>query len=69
MNDRGIVVFGKIESGTVTMDEELVLMPSNLQCKVLNVYNSKCEAVKYAKSGENIQLRLSISVEDEKMIN
>jgi peptide chain release factor subunit 3 len=68
MNDKGIVVFGKIERGTVTMGEKLVLMPSNLPCQVLNIYNSKCEAVRYAKSGENVQLRLS-NIEDENMIN
>jgi translation elongation factor EF-1alpha len=54
MKDRGIVVFGKIESGTVNMGEKLVLMPSNQACQVLNVYNSKGEAVRYAKPGENV---------------
>lgn len=32
MKDRGIVVFGKVESGTINMGEKLVLMPSNLPC-------------------------------------
>jgi peptide chain release factor subunit 3 len=54
MKDRGIVVFGKIESGTVNMGEKIVLMPSNQPCQVLNVYNSKGEAVRYAKPGENV---------------
>ena len=30
MKDRGIVVFGKVESGTVKMGEKLSLMPSNI---------------------------------------
>lgn len=29
MKDRGVVVFGKVESGTVKMGEKLTLMPSN----------------------------------------
>jgi peptide chain release factor subunit 3 len=68
MKDRGIVVFGKVESGTINMGEKLVLMPSNLPCQVLNVYNSKGEAVRYAKPGENVQLRL-FNITDENLIS
>lgn len=30
MKDRGIVVFGKVESGTIRMGEKLTLMPNNI---------------------------------------
>lgn len=32
MKDRGIVIFGKVESGTVKMGDKLGLMPSGLPC-------------------------------------
>lgn len=54
MRDRGVVMFGKIESGTVRIGDQLALMPSNLLCTVATVYNSKGEAVRYAKPGENV---------------
>jgi translation elongation factor EF-1alpha len=50
------------------MGEKLVLMPSNQQCQVLNIYNSKGEAVRYAKPSENVKLRLS-KIEDENLMN
>jgi translation elongation factor EF-1alpha len=31
MLDRGVVVFGKVESGTVKLGENLKIYPSNLQ--------------------------------------
>jgi peptide chain release factor subunit 3 len=68
MKDRGVVVFGKVESGTVKMGEKLTLMPANIPTQVMNVYNSKNEAVKYAKPGENVQLRL-LHIQDETLIN
>lgn len=47
-------MFGKIESGTVKVGDQLSLMPSNTICSVATVYNSKGEAVRYAKPGENV---------------
>ena len=68
MKDRGVMMFGKVESGTVNMGEKLMLMPSGIPCQVLNVYNSKEEAVRYAKPGENVKLRL-LNIADENQIN
>ena len=34
MQDRGAIVFGKIESGTVRLGDVLRLMPSNISCQV-----------------------------------
>lgn len=68
MRDRGIVMFGKVESGTVSLGDKLTVMPSNISCQVQTVYNSKGEPVKYAKPGENIQLRL-LGLNDENQIN
>lgn len=68
MKDRGIVVFGKVESGTIKMGDKLTLAPNNIPCQVANVYNGKEEAVRYAKPGENVKLRL-LHIADENMIN
>ena len=68
MRDRGTVIFGKVESGTVKVGDQLSVMPSNLICQVATVYNSKGEAVKYAKPGENVQLRL-LNINDENLVN
>lgn len=32
MRDRGVVMFGKVESGTVNLGDKLSIMPSNLSC-------------------------------------
>jgi peptide chain release factor subunit 3 len=68
MRDRGTVIFGKVESGTVKIGDQLNVMPTNLLCQVATVYNSKGEAVRYAKPGENVQLRL-LNIPDENMVN
>ena len=61
-------MFGKIESGTVNLGDRLSLMPSNLPCQVQSLYNSKGEPVRYAKPGENIQIRL-LQINDENQVN
>lgn len=68
MKDRGTVMFGKVESGTVSLGDSLTLMPSNLICQVATIYDSKNQSVRYATSGENVQLRL-LNISDENMIN
>jgi peptide chain release factor subunit 3 len=64
MQDRGVVVFGKIESGTVRLGDMLKLMPSGISCQVQSIYDSKEQNVKYCKPGENVKLRLNIESED-----
>lgn len=54
MRDRGVVMFGKVESGTVRLGDQLALMPASTLCTVASVYNSKGEPVRYAKPGENV---------------
>lgn len=61
-------MFGKVESGTVSLGDSLTLMPSNLICQVATIYDSKNQSVRYATSGENVQLRL-LNISDENMIN
>ena len=68
MKDRGIVVFGKVESGTIKTGEKISLMPNNVPSQVATIWNSKNEAVKYATPGENIKMRL-LHIDDEQIVN
>ena len=54
MVDRGTVIFGKVESGTIKLGDLLRLMPSGISCQVQTIYNGKEESVPYAKPGENV---------------
>lgn len=65
--DMGVLyVLGKVESGTVNKDAELVLMPNNkkVQCAGLLVED---EEVDVAKPGENVHLKIK-GVEEEECI-
>jgi len=64
MTDKGVIAFGKVESGTVKLGDAVKIMPSGTTCQVVTVYNSKDEPVKYAKPGENVKLRLNLDNEE-----
>jgi peptide chain release factor subunit 3 len=68
MRDRGAIVFGKVESGTLRHGDKLCLMPSNIQVQVVNIINLKDEAVPYALPGENIKVKL-FGIDDDDLIN
>lgn len=68
MKDRGVVIFGKVEQGTVTIGDKVQVSPSNISCQVHSIYNSKEEPVRYATPGENIKIRL-LGVSDDNLIN
>ena len=64
MADRGAVIFGKVESGTVKLGDYIKLMPSGISCQVQTIYNNKEQVVRYAKPGENVKLRLNIESDE-----
>jgi peptide chain release factor subunit 3 len=68
MYDRGPIVFGKVESGTLRNGDKLCIMPQNLPVQVVNIYNGKDEAVAYALPGENIKVKL-FGIEDEEQVD
>ena len=68
MRDRGPIVFGKVESGTLRQGDKLSIMPQNMPVQVVNIYNGKDEAVAYALPGENIKVKL-YGVEDDDAID
>ena len=65
MMDPGMIIFGKVESGTIRLGDECKLMPSGLPCQVQTIYDSKEQSVRYAKPGENVKLRINVESEDK----
>ena len=68
MKDRGVIAFGKVESGTIKIGSKLTVMPNDIHCQVTGIYNCKQELVKYATPGENIQVKVRM-IDDESLIN
>lgn len=68
MKDRGVVAFGKVESGTIEIGTRLTVMPNDRHCQVTGILNCKQEFVKYAAAGENVQIKVRM-IDDENLIN
>ena len=68
MNDEGVMIYGKVESGTINIGEKITIAPSLYPCQILYIFNAKDELVKYAKAGENVILKLE-GIEDEELIS
>ncbi|WCJ42040.1 GTP binding Elongation factor Tu family protein [Euphorbia peplus] len=64
--DMGTVVMGKVESGSVTEGDTLLVMPNKTQVKVLAVYIDE-NKVKRAEPGENLRIRLS-GIDDDDIL-
>ncbi|KAK1371658.1 Eukaryotic peptide chain release factor GTP-binding subunit [Heracleum sosnowskyi] len=56
--DMGTVVMGKIESGSVTVGDTLMIMPNKVVVNVLGIYCDE-DKVEHAGPGENLRVRLS----------
>lgn len=67
MKDVKIIAHGKVESGTVRVGDKLALAPSNQPIQVGGILNGKNEAVRFARPGENVQIKL-IHIEREEEI-
>ncbi|EGW32816.1 uncharacterized protein SPAPADRAFT_60161 [Spathaspora passalidarum NRRL Y-27907] len=64
MKDMGTVVEGKIESGHIRKNGNLLLMPNKTSVEVLTIYNETEQECDVAYSGEQVRLRLK-GVEEE----
>ncbi|WOL20191.1 eukaryotic peptide chain release factor GTP-binding subunit [Canna indica] len=64
--DMGIVVMGKVESGSIREGDSLLVMPNRASVKVLSIYCDE-DKVKRAGPGENVRVRLS-GVEEEDIL-
>ena len=61
--ERGTVMMGKVESGTITMNDVIAIAPTKKQVKVEALYIDE-KKVHTAKPGENILLKLATGLED-----
>ncbi|XP_058221185.1 uncharacterized protein LOC131331318 isoform X1 [Rhododendron vialii] len=65
--DMGTVVMGKVESGSVSEGDSLLVMPNKAQVKVLAIYIDE-DKVRCAGPGENLRIRLS-GIEEEDILS
>jgi peptide chain release factor subunit 3 len=63
--DNNLVVYGKVESGSINIGDKLAIMPSGAPAQVLKVYDSTGNFVKVAYPGENVELKLNIADEEQ----
>lgn len=61
--ERGVNVMGKIESGTLRLDDEVAILPTRKKAKVEAIYIDE-KKVRSAKPGENVLLKLNLNLED-----
>jgi len=61
--ERGCVVLGKVESGTLRVGDEIVIMPTRKKARVEEVVIGDVK-VRAAKPGENVLIKLAVNVED-----
>ena len=61
--ERGCVVLGKVESGTLRMDDEILIAPTKKRAKVEAIYVGEVK-VRTAKPGENVLLKMQVNAED-----
>jgi len=61
--DRGTVILGKVENGSLTKGEKLMLVPTGTVCTVESLCSDETP-VKQARPGDNVAIRVSLNVED-----
>ena len=61
--ERGCVVLGKVESGTLRMDDEVVIAPTKKRAKVEAIFVGDVK-VRSAKPGENVLIKIAVNAED-----
>lgn len=65
--DQGLFINGKIESGTITNGQEVMLLPYRKPMQITHIFNAEDNRVMYAKPGENIKLKVRGVEEDDLM--
>jgi peptide chain release factor subunit 3 len=61
--ERGCVVLGKVECGTLRVNEDIIIAPTKKVAKVEAIYIGE-QKVRSAKPGENVLIKFSINAED-----
>lgn len=62
-SERGTIVLGKVEAGTLTTGMKLSISPTNVPCLVQQVYIND-QPVRTAKPGENVTMKVSSSMDE-----
>ncbi|CAI5759056.1 unnamed protein product [Candida verbasci] len=65
MKDMGTVVEGKIESGHIKKNSNLLLMPNKTSIEVLTIYNETEQECDSAYSGEQVRLKIKGAEEED----
>ena len=65
MKDRGTDVFGKVHTGKIEIGTKVTVMPYKIEAEIGSIQNSDDQLVSYAKSGENVKLRLKGMVNED----
>lgn len=61
--DRGTVILGKVENGTLNKGDKLMLMPTRTLATVDSLYTDEYP-VKTVRPGDNVAIRVGLNVED-----
>ena len=63
--DANLIVYGKVESGTVKLGEKLQIMPGNIPAQVLKLVDSRTKAVRECFPGDNIEIKMNVADDDQ----
>lgn len=61
--ERGCIVLGKVESGIITVGDEICIAPTRKMARIDEICIDE-KKVKYAKPGEDVLVKLNVGVED-----
>jgi translation elongation factor EF-1alpha len=64
LKDKDLVVYGKVESGTIRHGDKLCIAPHGGLGQVLALYDGKGDQVMYATPGENVQVKINVADDD-----
>jgi len=60
-----MVIFGKVEQGTLKLGDKLCMSPENKPCQVLQIENFKDELITFARPGDNVKIKVSNLQEED----
>lgn len=65
--DGKIMIMGKIETGILKVDDEIVCYPNNIKMHVQNIYNNDLQ-LHIARPGENLKIYVKMNTSEEEFI-
>jgi peptide chain release factor subunit 3 len=65
LKDKELVVYGKVENGTIKHGDKLCIAPHGGLAQVLELRDGKGEPVMYATPGENVQIKINVADDDQ----